>query len=33
MAENEISTQAAATEVVEPIYLDKTAKDNGKKLD
>ena len=33
MAENEISTQAAATEVVEPIYLDQTAKDNGKKLD
>lgn len=33
MAENEISTQAAATEVVEPIYLDKTAKDNGRKLD
>nr|DAE39185.1 MAG TPA: hypothetical protein [Bacteriophage sp.] len=33
MAENEISTQAAATEVVEPIYLDETAKDNGKKLD
>lgn len=33
MAENEISTQAPATEVVEPIYLDKTAKDNGKKLD
>lgn len=33
MAENEISTQVAATEVVEPIYLDETAKDNGKKLD
>ena len=33
MAENEISTQAAATEVVEPIYLDKTAKANGRKLD
>lgn len=33
MAENEISTQAPATEVVEPIYLDKTAKDNGRKLD
>lgn len=33
MAENEISTQVAATEVVEPIYLDKTAKDNGRKLD
>ena len=33
MAENEISTQTAATEVVEPIYLDKTAKDNGRKLD
>ena len=33
MAENEISTQAASTEVVEPIYLDKTAKDNGRKLD
>ena len=33
MAENEISTQAATTEVVEPIYLDQTAKDNGKKLD
>lgn len=33
MAENEISTQAPATEVVEPIYLDETAKDNGKKLD
>lgn len=33
MAENKISTQAPATEVVEPIYLDKTAKDNGKKLD
>ena len=33
MAENEISTQATATEVVEPIYLDETAKDNGKKLD
>lgn len=33
MAENEISTQVTATEVVEPIYLDKTAKDNGKKLD
>lgn len=33
MAENEISTQAATTEVVEPIYLDKTAKDNGRKLD
>lgn len=33
MAENEISTQAAATEVVEPIYLDQTAKDNGRKLD
>lgn len=33
MAENEISTQAAATEVVEPICLDQTAKDNGKKLD
>lgn len=33
MAENEISTQAAATEVVEPIYLNETAKANGKKLD
>lgn len=33
MAENEISTQAPATDVVEPIYLDKTAKDNGRKLD
>ena len=33
MAENEISTQAPATEVVEPIYLDQTAKDNGRKLD
>jgi len=33
MAENEISTQAPATEVVEPIYLDETAKANGKKLD
>lgn len=33
MAENEISTQASATEVTEPIYLDQTAKDNGKKLD
>lgn len=33
MAENEISTQVTATEVVEPIYLDKTAKDNGRKLD
>ena len=33
MAENEISTQAPSTEVVEPIYLDKTAKDNGRKLD
>lgn len=33
MAENEISTQAAATEVVEPIYLDETAKANGRKLD
>lgn len=33
MAENEISTQVAATEVVEPIYLDETAKANGKKLD
>lgn len=33
MAENEISTQEAATDVVEPIYLDKTAKDNGRKLD
>lgn len=33
MAENEISTQAPATEVVEPIYLDETAKDNGRKLD
>lgn len=33
MAENEISTQVTATEVVEPIYLDETAKDNGKKLD
>lgn len=33
MAENENSTQAAATEVVEPIYLDQTAKDNGRKLD
>lgn len=33
MAENEISTQVAATEVVEPIYLDETAKDNGRKLD
>lgn len=33
MTENEISTQAPSTEEVEPIYLDKTAKDNGKKLD
>ena len=33
MAENEISTQAASTEVVKPIYLDETAKTNGKKLD
>lgn len=33
MAENEISTQVTATEVTEPIYLDKTAKDNGRKLD
>lgn len=33
MAENENSTHAAATEVVEPIYLDQTAKDNGRKLD
>ena len=33
MAENEISTQVTSTEVVEPIYLDKTAKDNGRKLD
>ena len=33
MAENEISTQAPATEAVEPIYLDETAKDNGRKLD
>lgn len=33
MTENGISTQAPATEVVEPIYLDKTAKDNGRKLD
>lgn len=33
MAENEISTQVAATDVVEPIYLDETAKANGKKLD
>lgn len=33
MAENKISTQVTATEVVEPIYMDKTAKDNGKKLD
>ena len=33
MAENEISTQAPANEVVEPIYLDETAKDNGRKLD
>ena len=33
MAENEISTQAPATEVVEPIYLDQTAKDNGRKLE
>lgn len=33
MAENEISTQVTATEVVEPIYLNETAKDNGKKLD
>lgn len=33
MAENENSTQAAATEVVEPIYLDETAKANGRKLD
>lgn len=33
MAENENSTQVAATEVVEPIYLDKTAKANGRKLD
>lgn len=33
MADNNTSTQAAATEVVEPIYLDKTAQENGKKLD
>lgn len=33
MAENEISTQVATTEVVEPIYLDETAKANGRKLD
>ena len=33
MAENEISTQAAAAEVVDPLYLDETAKANGKKLD
>lgn len=33
MDENEISTQVTATEVTEPIYLDETAKDNGKKLD
>lgn len=33
MAENEISTQVTATEVTEPIYLDETAKANGKKLD
>lgn len=33
MAENEISTQVAATEVTEPIYLDETAKANGRKLD
>ena len=33
MAENEISTQVTATEVTEPIYLDQTAKDNGRKLD
>lgn len=33
MAENEISTQVTATEVTEPIYLDETAKTNGKKLD
>lgn len=33
MAENEISTQVTATEVTEPIYLDETAKDNGRKLD
>ena len=33
MAENEISTQAPTTEGVEPIYLDETAKDNGRKLD
>lgn len=33
MAENEISTKIASTEVVEPIYLDETAKANGKKLD
>lgn len=33
MAENEISTQVTATEVTEPIYLDETAKENGRKLD
>lgn len=33
MAENEISTQVTATDVTEPIYLDETAKDNGRKLD
>lgn len=33
MAENEINTPAAATEVAEPIYLDETAKANGRKLD
>lgn len=33
MAEKEISTQVTATEVTEPIYLDETAKDNGRKLD
>lgn len=33
MAEKEISTQVTATEVTEPIYLDETAKANGRKLD
>ena len=33
MAEKEISTQVTATDVTEPIYLDETAKDNGRKLD
>lgn len=33
MAENENSTQAASAEEVDPLYLDETAKANGKKLD